>query len=74
MNDSIKDSIGNAEVQITEDIREWDYGAYEGLTSATIRKQRAEKGEGSWDIWQDGCPDGEYVEINTPFTSPGPCC
>ncbi|MCJ1326498.1 hypothetical protein MMC10_003162 [Thelotrema lepadinum] len=62
VNDSIKDSIGNAEVQITEDIREWDYGAYEGLTSATIRKQRAEKGEGSWDIWQDGCPDGESPE------------
>lgn len=48
-----------AKVQITEDVREWDYGAYEGLTSATIREQRKEKGEGSWDIWRDGCPEGE---------------
>ena len=60
-NDSIKNSTDNARVEITEDIREWDYGAYEGLTSATIRQQRQEKGEGSWDIWKDGCPEGEYV-------------
>jgi len=46
-------------VQVTEDIREWDYGDYEGLTSPTIRKQRSEKGEGPWDIWKDGCPGGE---------------
>ncbi|TKA51463.1 hypothetical protein B0A49_10743 [Cryomyces minteri] len=49
----------NAKVQITEDIREWDYGDYEGLTSKTIQAQREERGEGSWDIWRDGCPGGE---------------
>jgi len=49
-------------VQITEDIREWDYGDYEGVTSATIRKQRTERGEGPWDIWRDGCPGGESPE------------
>jgi probable phosphoglycerate mutase len=43
-----------------EDIREWDYGDYEGLTSAQIREQRArETGNGHWDIWKDGCPGGE---------------
>ena len=62
-NDSITNTVGNARVQVTEDIREWDYGAYEGLKSDTIRKQREEKGEGSWDIWRDGCPDGEYVDL-----------
>lgn len=55
----------NATVQVTEDIREWDYGDYEGLTSAQIRELRREgeengNGETSkWDIWRDGCPGGE---------------
>lgn len=46
-------------MQVTEDIREWDYGDYEGLTSAQIREQRAKAGEKVWDIWRDGCPGGE---------------
>lgn len=49
----------SAKVTITPDIREWDYGDYEGITSAQIRQQRAEKGLGPWDIWKDGCPGGE---------------
>ncbi|KAL8760125.1 MAG: hypothetical protein Q9199_000262 [Rusavskia elegans] len=49
----------NAKIQIDDDIREWDYGDYEGLTSATIREQRRKNGEGPWDIWRDGCPGGE---------------
>jgi len=49
----------NACVQITQDIREWDYGDYEGVTSPEIKKQRAEAGLGTWDIWKDGCPGGE---------------
>ena len=54
--------LRKAKVQITEDIREWDYGDYEGLTSKTIREQRKERGEKEgWDIWRDGCPGGEYV-------------
>jgi probable phosphoglycerate mutase len=48
-----------AKVEVTEAVREWDYGDYEGLTSKQIREQRAERGEGSWDIWRDGCPGGE---------------
>ncbi|KAK0665815.1 histidine phosphatase superfamily [Cercophora samala] len=51
-----------ADVEITEDIREWDYGDYEGITSPEINKIR--KGQGldegkKWDIWRDGCPGGE---------------
>lgn len=49
----------NAKVQITDDIREWDYGHYEGRTSAQIRTERQEQGIGGWDIWRDGCPGGE---------------
>ncbi|KAF7595031.1 hypothetical protein BBP40_007632 [Aspergillus hancockii] len=51
-----------AKVEITEAIREWDYGDYEGLTSKQIREMRSEKGEGPWDIWRDGCPGGESPE------------
>ncbi|KAL8964851.1 MAG: hypothetical protein Q9197_006780 [Variospora fuerteventurae] len=49
----------DAKVQVTDDIREWDYGDYEGLTSATIREQRNQSGEEPWDIWRDGCPSGD---------------
>lgn len=49
-----------ARVEVTKDIREWDYGDYEGVTSPEIRKRRKEEGyEGVWDIWKDGCPGGE---------------
>ncbi|KAG4422657.1 hypothetical protein IFR04_004278 [Cadophora malorum] len=51
-----------ANVQITEDIREWDYGDYEGITSAEIREIRKKEGKGPWDIWRDGCPGGESPE------------
>ena len=37
-----------------EDLREWDYGAYEGRTTAEIRDDRP-----GWSLWRDGAPDGE---------------
>ncbi|PHH88743.1 hypothetical protein CDD83_7154 [Cordyceps sp. RAO-2017] len=50
----------DARVEVTEDVREWDYGDYEGITSKEIRKIRADQGlTGTWDIWRDGCPGGE---------------
>ena len=52
----------NAKVEVTDQIREWDYGDYEGVTSKEIAKRREEKGEGEWDIWRDGCPGGESPE------------
>jgi len=36
------------------DLLEWDYGDYEGLTSAEIKAERAD-----WNLWRDGCPGGE---------------
>jgi len=54
-----------ADVEITNDIREWDYGDYEGITSPQIRELRKKQGiwgpNGEWDIWKEGCPGGEYV-------------
>ncbi|ROW07875.1 hypothetical protein VMCG_03461 [Cytospora schulzeri] len=46
-------------LSITEDITEWDYGTYEGITPAQIKAQRAEEGLPKWDIWTMGCPGGE---------------
>ena len=37
-----------------EDLREWDYGDYEGLTTAEIRESNPD-----WVLWRDGCPGGE---------------
>ncbi|RYP32141.1 hypothetical protein DL767_005377 [Monosporascus sp. MG133] len=49
-----------ARVEVTEDIREWDYGDYEGITSSEIRALRERQGlNRNWDIWRDGCPGGE---------------
>ncbi|MGT2427307.1 histidine phosphatase family protein [Amnibacterium kyonggiense] len=41
-------------IETTEDLAEFDYGAYEGLTSPQIAEQRP-----GWDLWRDGAPDGE---------------
>ncbi len=42
-------------VQIDDDLVEWDYGAYEGRTSADIQ---AELGH-PWTLWTDGVPAGD---------------
>ena len=36
------------------DLEEWDYGAYEGLTTPEIRQLRP-----GWTLWDDGVPEGE---------------
>ena len=46
---------GSAE--IVDDLREWDYGDYEGLTTAQIRESRPD-----WTLWRDGCPGGESAD------------
>lgn len=58
----------DAKVQVTDAVREWDYGDYEGITSPDIGKIRAAEGiQGTWDIWRDGCPGGEYADAMQPF-------
>jgi broad specificity phosphatase PhoE len=39
------------------DLMEWDYGAYEGLTTPEIREERP-----GWTLWRDGVPGGETSE------------
>ncbi len=41
---------------VDSDLVEWNYGDYEGRTSADIRKTRPE-----WDLFRDGCPTGETL-------------
>jgi probable phosphoglycerate mutase len=53
----------DAKIEVTDAVREWDYGEYEGVTSEEIRRLREERGLGAWDIWRDGCPGGEYVRF-----------
>jgi broad specificity phosphatase PhoE len=40
--------------ELTGDLCEWDYGEYEGITTAEIRTRRP-----GWNLWRDGCPGGE---------------
>lgn len=40
--------------QPTDDLLEWDYGDYEGLTTDEIRRERP-----GWSLWTDGAPHGE---------------
>jgi probable phosphoglycerate mutase len=40
--------------EVCEELHEWDYGEYEGLTTAQIRERRPD-----WNLWRDGCPGGE---------------
>lgn len=40
--------------ETTEDLMEWDYGEYDGMTTPEIRDQRPK-----WSLWLDGAPGGE---------------
>lgn len=47
---------GFAEPALSDDLLEWDYGEYEGRTTAEIHKERP-----GWSIFKDGCPGGESL-------------
>ena len=42
------------EAELSDDLREFAYGAYEGITTPDIRRDRP-----GWDLWRDGAPGGE---------------
>jgi broad specificity phosphatase PhoE len=44
----------SADAELRDDLLEWDYGDYEGLTTAEIVTERP-----GWQLWRDGCPGGE---------------
>jgi probable phosphoglycerate mutase len=45
---------GAGSPELVEDLREWDYGDDEGLTTAQIRESRP-----GWTVWRDGPQGGE---------------
>jgi broad specificity phosphatase PhoE len=45
------------QAELTDDLCEWDYGEYEGITTVQIRERRP-----GWNLWRDGCPGGETAE------------
>ena len=46
-----------AQVQLRDDLLEWDYGEAEGLTTAEIRRQQP-----GWTVWDPGPAGGETVD------------
>ncbi|MYR60727.1 histidine phosphatase family protein, partial [Streptomyces sp. SID625] len=45
---------GLAGAEADPDLHEWDYGGYEGVTTAEIHRSRPH-----WDLWTDGVPPGD---------------
>jgi broad specificity phosphatase PhoE len=43
-----------AQAEVDPDLVEWNYGRYEGKTTAEILRERPD-----WQLFRDGCPDGE---------------
>jgi probable phosphoglycerate mutase len=43
--------------EATEELSEWDYGDYEGITTQEIHRTVPD-----WSIWKDGAPSGESVK------------
>ena len=48
---------GFPDAHVEEDLTEWDYGDYEGLTTATIRETLP-----GWTVWSHSCPGGEGAD------------
>lgn len=47
---------GYPDATVDDDLCEWNYGDYEGRTTADIRTERAD-----WFLWDDGVPNGESI-------------
>jgi broad specificity phosphatase PhoE len=48
---------GFADAHVEDDLVEWDYGDYEGITTAQIRTTVP-----GWTVWSDPCPNGETAD------------
>ena len=46
--------LAGLQPELDDDLLEWDYGEYEGITTKEIRRTRTR-----WDLWSDGAPGGE---------------
>ena len=57
------DLAGLRTARIVDDLAEWDYGEYEGITSKQIHRTRP-----GWSVFADGAPGGESPEQVTART------
>jgi probable phosphoglycerate mutase len=48
---------GFPDAAVDDDLREWDYGDYEGRRTLEIREERP-----GWFLWDDGVPNGETID------------
>ncbi|HVV31048.1 MAG TPA: histidine phosphatase family protein [Mycobacteriales bacterium] len=48
--------LAGLDVEVEDRLAEWDYGEYDGRTTADIQRDRP-----GWDLWRDGCPGGEQA-------------
>lgn len=48
---------GFANAEVVDDLREWDYGVYEGRTTAEIQVEQP-----GWSVWTHPTVDGEAIE------------
>ncbi|RNL77286.1 histidine phosphatase family protein [Nocardioides marmorisolisilvae] len=48
---------GFPHAHVEDDLAEWDYGDYEGITTAQIRQRVP-----AWTVWTDPCPGGETAD------------
>lgn len=64
------DDLARSKIAVAEDnnLREWEYGDYEGLLTSQIldlRKQRGLDKDQEWNIWGYGCEGGEdYKQVS----------
>jgi probable phosphoglycerate mutase len=49
--------VGFPDAEVDDDLAEWAYGDYEGITTPEIRETVP-----GWTIWTHGCPGGETAE------------
>lgn len=47
----------SSQAQVRDELAEWDYGDYEGMTTEEITRRMP-----GWTLWGDGCPGGEDAE------------
>jgi len=50
-------AMPHSSVEADDDLVEWDYGAYEGRSTADIELERP-----GWRLFRDGCPGGETLD------------
>jgi len=46
----------SGQAEIDDDLQEWDYGDYEGITTEAIRQS-----DPRWTVWSGACPGGETL-------------